>query len=64
MDLFDADQFADQRKTNLYYPFASHEDWEFASFLLRSSLSMAEIDELLSLDLVSDNPSFFFSLTN
>lgn len=53
MDDFDQDQYAQQRSHNLYYPFASREEWELASFLLRSNLSMASIDKFLSLALVS-----------
>ena len=49
---FDYDRFANERIANLYYPFASREEWEFASFLLCSSLSMHDIDAFLSLDLV------------
>ncbi|KAJ3904129.1 hypothetical protein F5879DRAFT_1010080 [Lentinula edodes] len=40
--------------TNLYYPFASRPEWETASFLLNSSLSMQEIDIYLKLDLVGN----------
>jgi hypothetical protein len=53
MDKFDNDDFAEQRKTNLYYPFASKDDWEMAAFLLRSGMSMALIDDFLKLQLVS-----------
>ena len=53
MDEFDSDQYAGERVNNLYYPFASRDEWEFAAFLLRSDLSMASIDSLLSLNLVS-----------
>lgn len=53
MDDFDGDQYAGERVNNLYYPFASRDEWEFAAFLLRSDLSMASIDSLLSLNLVS-----------
>lgn len=60
MDFFDADEFASQRSENLYYPFASKQDWETASWLLRSSLSMAEIDAFLRLELVRT----FFSITS
>jgi hypothetical protein len=52
MDEFDRDQYAGERIENLYYPFASRNEWEFAAFLLRSDLSMASIDSLLSLNLV------------
>ena len=53
MDEFDWDDHATMCKENLYYPWASQQEWELASFLLRSSLSMATIDQFLSLDLVS-----------
>ena len=53
MDEFDRDQYAGERIKNLYYPFASRDEWTFAAFLLRSDLSMASIDSLLSLNLVS-----------
>jgi hypothetical protein len=52
MDVFDADQFANERKENLYYPFASKQDWEIGSWLLRSGLSMPAIDQFLRLQLV------------
>lgn len=53
MGNFDLDDFADERKKNLYYPFASKEDWEMAAFLLRSGMSMALIDDFLKLQIVS-----------
>jgi hypothetical protein len=53
MEEFDHDQYAGERVENLYYPFASRDEWELAAFLLRSDLSMASIDMLLSLNLVS-----------
>jgi hypothetical protein len=53
LDLFDADEFAECRKENLFYPFASKEEWEIGDFLLRSPLSMAAIDVFLKLPLVS-----------
>ena len=52
MDSFDADVNAEKRRDNLYYPFSSRQEWQIASFLLRSSLSMAAVDEFLSLELV------------
>jgi hypothetical protein len=58
MDEFDRDQFAGERIKNLYYPFTSRDEWEFAAFLLRSDLSMASIDSLLSLNLVSVTYNF------
>jgi hypothetical protein len=41
MDDFWADQYADQRRENIYYPWASKQEWAFVSWLLRSRLSMA-----------------------
>lgn len=52
MDEFFSDQYGELRKQNLFYPFASQQDWQVASWLLRSRLSMAAIDSFLSLDLV------------
>ena len=52
MDKFFADQYADFRRENLYYPFMSRVDWQLASWLLHSCLSMATIDDFLSLELV------------
>ena len=54
MERFDSDQYAQERNMNLYYPFASRDEWELAAFLLRSNLSMASIDSFLSLKLVSE----------
>ena len=61
MDQFFTDQYADFWRDNLYYPFALRVDWQLASWLLRSRLSMAAIDDFLSLELVcqfSFIPSF------
>jgi hypothetical protein len=52
MDQFNRDRFAQERAENVYYAFASRSEWELASFLARSSLSMAAIDKFLSLTLV------------
>ncbi|KAI6026101.1 hypothetical protein BKA83DRAFT_4050307 [Pisolithus microcarpus] len=52
MDKFFADEYSELRKENIFYPFASREDWQIASWLLRSHLSMAAIDSFLSLELV------------
>jgi hypothetical protein len=38
MDRCDKDKFAERRKGNIYYPFASRDEWELASFLLRSTI--------------------------
>ncbi|KAG1790414.1 uncharacterized protein HD556DRAFT_1446143 [Suillus plorans] len=51
-DRFNMDPYSAYRKDNLYYPFASRQDWELGSFLLCSSLSMAAIDEFLELELI------------
>ena len=58
MDLFNKDEYADARQTNLYYPFASQLEWELASFLLKSDLSRVAIDQFLKLQLVSIMQSF------
>lgn len=55
MGKFDLDDFSDQRKKNLYYPFASREEWEVAAFLLRSGMSMALVDDFLNLQTVSNS---------
>ncbi|KAF9007142.1 hypothetical protein BDQ17DRAFT_1423213 [Cyathus striatus] len=51
MDSFDNDKFAEYRSENLYYPFASHAEWEVAEFLLNLELSMAQIDVFLKLEM-------------
>jgi len=38
---------------NLYYPFVSQPEWELASFLLKSGLSMVATDKFLKLQIVS-----------
>ncbi|KAG2051089.1 hypothetical protein BDR06DRAFT_1061819, partial [Suillus hirtellus] len=38
LDIFDADEYVDCRKDNLFYPFASRNEWEVADFLLRNPL--------------------------
>ena len=53
MDQFFSDKHGELRRENLFYPFASQQDWQIASWLLRSRLSMAAIDSFLSMDLVS-----------
>jgi hypothetical protein len=58
MSEFGRDQHAAKRVENLYYPFASKDELELASFLLRSNLSMASIDSFLSLKLVSAHHSY------
>jgi hypothetical protein len=61
LDLFDEDQYAEARQTNLYYPFASQPEWELASFLLKSDLSRVAIDQFLKLQLVSTKQSIELS---
>jgi hypothetical protein len=62
MNIFDTDQYAHFRTHNLYYPFASKAEWELASFLLSSNLSMQAIDEFLLLELVSHFMFYVLSL--
>lgn len=57
MDKFDADPHAQKRSFQLYYPFSSKGEWELASFLLQSSLSMGKINVFLKLELVSSTPT-------
>ena len=59
MDTFGSDQFSEFRKSNHYYPFASHSEWELALWLLCSGLSMQAIDAFLSLPIVSLYPTLF-----
>ncbi|KAK7023105.1 hypothetical protein R3P38DRAFT_3317338 [Favolaschia claudopus] len=49
---FNADEFAHEREENLYYPFASKAEWQLASFMMRSRMSMKDIDDFLELSLV------------
>ncbi|KAF8833335.1 hypothetical protein BDN67DRAFT_874869, partial [Paxillus ammoniavirescens] len=42
-----------------YFPFASQQEWQFASRLLRSGLSLTAIDSLLSLDMIRQVPLSF-----
>ncbi|KAJ7741685.1 hypothetical protein B0H16DRAFT_1728463 [Mycena metata] len=53
MASFHEDQYSEERQSNVYYPFASAEEWEFASFLARSNMSNESIDELLKLQLTA-----------
>lgn len=54
MDKFWQDEYANERQENLYFPFASGEEWKFSSWCLRSGLSIAAVDSLLSLSIVSN----------
>lgn len=64
LDKFDTDEFNSHRASNMYYPFAYRGDWEMASWLLRSKLSMNAIDSLLSLDLVRTSQESRVSTTH
>ena len=57
MDEFDDDKHVAMREDNLYYPWASHPEWELPWFLLCSSLSIAAINQFLSLGHVSESCS-------
>ncbi|KAG9310636.1 hypothetical protein JVU11DRAFT_9210 [Chiua virens] len=56
---FDDNQFLEEQHSNLYYPFASHPDWELGVWLTQSGLSMVTIDSLLSLELMKTLPISF-----
>lgn len=53
LGLFDADENSAHRVHNPYYLFSGRKEWEVASWLLRSGLSMGKIDLFLSLEMVS-----------
>lgn len=55
---FNQDIFAQHRVNNIYYPFASKAESELGVFLIRSPMSMVEIDHFLKLDMVC----LFFSV--
>ncbi|KAG0691620.1 hypothetical protein DFH29DRAFT_884047 [Suillus ampliporus] len=59
LSLFDADENSVYRKTNLYYPFSSRREWQFASWLLRSGLSIGKINDFLALEMINDLPLSF-----
>ena len=56
MDRFNDDRYSKFRATNIHYPFSGKNEWELASFLLSSDLSMRKTDEFLQLKLVSSCP--------
>lgn len=62
MDKFDGDTHALKRLENTFYPFASRDEWELGSFLLRSQLSIASINKFLSLKIVSTIISYLTRL--
>lgn len=59
LDRFGMDTYAVHRRSNVYYPFSSHDDWQVANYLLQSHLSMAKIDEHLKLNFVRFSVSIF-----
>ncbi|KAG0694671.1 hypothetical protein DFH29DRAFT_815060 [Suillus ampliporus] len=58
LSLFNTNENSVYRKTNLYYLFSCKQDWEIASWLLRSGLSMGKIDTFLSLKMVRNQPLY------
>ncbi|KAG1854650.1 hypothetical protein C8R48DRAFT_609736 [Suillus tomentosus] len=61
LDLFNSDENSVYRAKNPYYPFSGRKDWEIASWLLRSGLSMGKIDSFLSLNIIKGLPISFSS---
>ncbi|KAJ7911544.1 hypothetical protein B0H13DRAFT_2328201 [Mycena leptocephala] len=53
MDGFHKDEYASERKTNLYYPFASAEEWELAVFITKCNMTIADTNEFLKLRLTA-----------
>jgi hypothetical protein len=51
-DEFRQDEHSQDRLDNVFYPFASKNEWELASWLTRASLSMRLMDDFFSLQLV------------
>ncbi|KAI6042111.1 hypothetical protein EDC04DRAFT_2564605 [Pisolithus marmoratus] len=45
----------------MYFPWASRQEWAFALWLLQSRLSMAAVDNLLSLEIMKNVPLSFCS---
>ena len=64
IDRFHTDKFAEHCAENIYYPFASREEWELGAFLSQSNMSMKIIDEFLSLELVSLRPDLRVRLSH
>ena len=52
MDGFDADAFAELRKSHPFYPFSSQKEWELGCWLYNSGLSLASINSFFALELV------------
>ncbi|KAI6114585.1 hypothetical protein EDD16DRAFT_1521008 [Pisolithus croceorrhizus] len=51
MDSFWQDAHTKEWRENLFYPFASSEEWQFSSWCMCLGLSMSTIDSLLSLNI-------------
>ncbi|KAJ6490951.1 hypothetical protein C8R45DRAFT_1053149 [Mycena sanguinolenta] len=47
------DKHSHERESNLHYPFASADEWEFAAFINSTKLTLAQIDEFLKLRLTA-----------
>ena len=54
MDKFWQDKYAKKWQENLYFPFTSHDEWQFTSWCIHSELSISTINGLLSLNTISD----------
>ncbi|KAI6103220.1 hypothetical protein EV401DRAFT_2079615 [Pisolithus croceorrhizus] len=52
MDSFWQDAHTKEQRENLFYPFASSEEWQFSSWCMHLGLSMSTIDSLLSLNII------------
>ena len=59
MDRFHNNQYSEFRSSNVYYLFAGKDEWELASFLLSSGLSMSKINEFLRLKMVTPFKIYF-----
>lgn len=64
MDDFNADHNAEKRKTNIYYPFSSKEEWGLSLWLLCSRLSMGVIDDFLALPIIRHMTNAVYSPLN
>ncbi|KAG1719323.1 hypothetical protein EDB19DRAFT_1919105 [Suillus lakei] len=51
LHLFNADENSIYRKMNLYYPFSGQREWQLATWILHSSLSMEKINSFLALEM-------------
>ncbi|KAJ6631893.1 hypothetical protein B0H10DRAFT_1937642 [Mycena sp. CBHHK59/15] len=51
MDNFRADKYAAEQANNLYYPFISYQEWEMASFIIQTNMTINTTNEFLKLQL-------------